>query len=301
VRAGTGRWGWFVSAILLLICALHAATWLRGTLSWELGGDMDAYWNAALRIRDGTPLFPPLADLNAHDVYRYSPWFAAAWVPLTFLPKLAVTLIWVGALFAATASLLVPLRRLGLAGWLLLLILAPLMAQSAFYGQVQPLMVLALAASIPGRAGPLAIGAAASMKVTPILFALVYVARREWGKAALSLVIAAVLSAPMLLVSLADYPFDSGYSLSPASTQPVLYALLAGTVVLAASLAAWDRSRWTLLAAGAATILASPRIYLDMISYLLPVLGRPAAADDSQQVAGVAVVADLCSSRQRRW
>jgi hypothetical protein len=47
--------------------------------------DSDAYWNAAMRLRTGEPLYPVLVNVEDPDIYRYSPWFAVAWIPLTFL------------------------------------------------------------------------------------------------------------------------------------------------------------------------------------------------------------------------
>src|SRR5688572_17869256 len=71
---------------------------------WHLS-DMNAYWDAAMRLRVGGELCPPASDVTASDVYRYSPWFAWLWVPLTSLPRGLVNVAWslilVGASVAA--------------------------------------------------------------------------------------------------------------------------------------------------------------------------------------------------------
>src|SRR5947207_10916394 len=54
---------------------------------WPLH-DMDVYLGAAMRLRSGQPLYIP-GDV-AVDSFWYAPWFAIAWMPLTFLPRLAV-------------------------------------------------------------------------------------------------------------------------------------------------------------------------------------------------------------------
>ena len=77
---------------------------------WHLK-DAGAYWEAAMRLRDGEPLYPPLADHEASEVYRYAPWFAVAWIPLTYLPKDAVLLLWMGLCLGAAIASVAPLAR----------------------------------------------------------------------------------------------------------------------------------------------------------------------------------------------
>src|SRR5919106_4316637 len=70
---------------------------------WHLK-DMNAYWDAGLRLRAGEPLFPPVSDVLASEVYRYSPWFAWLWAPLTLLPREIVNVLWSAVLLAASAA-----------------------------------------------------------------------------------------------------------------------------------------------------------------------------------------------------
>jgi hypothetical protein len=64
--------------------------------------DGDAYWNAAMRLRDGLPLYPLIENQDLPTTYRYAPWLAWLWVPVTYLPH-----------FAALAVARVPVRLRG--------------------------------------------------------------------------------------------------------------------------------------------------------------------------------------------
>jgi len=271
----------YLIAISLAVAGLASMRWVLLS-PWQFGGDMEAYWQAALRIREGLPLYPSLHDLDAHSVFRYSAWFAIMWVPISYLPKAAVVVIWVALQMAATSVVLRPLLGRGAAGWVLLLLLAPLMIQSAWYGQIQPLVVLLITWGLRRGSGPIWVGMSASLKASPLLFALVYVARREWGRAALTLAVAIVLSAPTLLFDISNYPFDAGLTVSFWSTSPLLWLATAAASLAVAVALAWRRSKWTMLAAGSAAILTSPRVYLDMINYLLPAIHHPPPADGAK-------------------
>ena len=115
-------------------------------------------------------------------------------------------------------------------GWgvvLALLVAPPLFAVSAG-GNVQPLMLLALLIGFDRRWGPVAVAIAASMKFTPILLVAAYVARREWWKAGLSVVLAAVLLAPGLFMGITGAGVQSGAAPSLLGVSPVLYAAAVG-------------------------------------------------------------------------
>lgn len=249
--------GWSISNI-----AFHVTAWSLD--------DMDAYWNAAQRLRDGELLYPPLTDTSAADVYRYAPWFAWVWLPLTYLPRLVVEVGWSTVLLVASAVALLPLRRAGLTGVAVAMLLGSFLVWAASVGNVQPLLVAGLVHGVSRRSGPAWVGIAASLKAVPILYALLYLGRREWWRAAAAVVVAALLVAPMLFVDLTHYPAGSGDAPSPLlAVFPPLYLLVvavaaAVTIRLAAAGSPFDR-----LTASVTVLLALPRITLLDLPQLL--------------------------------
>lgn len=252
---------------LAVLLALTSYALLSYALSRQLGSDVSAYWEAAERLRSGGTLYATGAA-NAPDLYRYAPWFAAAWIPLTFLPRDAVTAGWVGLMLAAALISTVPLLRRGPAGWAAMAIFAPTQIEGAIYGNVQPLLVLMLLWGVERRSGPLWIALGASLKAVPIVLAVVYAGRGEWRRAALTAGLTILLVSPALLFDL------SGYSIAAGPRQESLAgvsALLFVPVAVAAMVATWllTRTRFGWLAGGLAMILTLPR-YLDyQIGFLL--------------------------------
>ncbi len=234
---------------------------------WNLV-DMNVYWEAAQRIRAGEPLY---ADgSNTFHAYRYAPWFAAAWVPLTYLPEAFVGAAWSGVLLAASAAVLWPLARLRTTpARLLVVMMLPLLIPMVTGGNVQPLMVAALLYGLPRRSGPVWVGLAASLKVTPILFVLVYLGRREWARAATTLVVAAVLLSPALLLGLSPTTVDPGPVAALPAISPFVYI---GAVAITSLAALWvnaKRPRYGLVAAALAAVVALPRLFLSDVTTLL--------------------------------
>ncbi|HET7056957.1 MAG TPA: glycosyltransferase 87 family protein, partial [Thermomicrobiales bacterium] len=165
---------------LAIVIGWSLANAIQRIGDWSLS-DMDAYWNAATRLREGLPLYPAVPDSGAADVFRYAPWFAWAWVPLTFLPKAAVAVAWSALLVGASAVAIMPIvRQPSLTRIAAAALLGTILLWSAASGNVQPVIVAILVLGIEGRSGPLWVAIAASLKIFPIGFALVYAGRREW-------------------------------------------------------------------------------------------------------------------------
>ena len=242
--------------------------------SWELE-DAEAYWSAALRLRAGADLYPVLADVNAPDVYRYAPWFAWLWVPLTHLPKEVVQAGWSLVLVVAAGAALLPVLRLrSVAAVCLVAVLGGLLVRTASTGNVHTLLIAALVYGVPRRSGPLWVGVAASLKFAPILYTLRYIGRREWGRALVAGSIAAVLLAPALLYDLRAYPSDPGASLSLLSVAgPIPWVVVA--VVCAGLAIRLAAGRFSWAAASVAVLAAIPRLDLYNLTFLLVGLGDP--------------------------
>jgi len=254
-----------VAIAVLVGVAVSHVRWMIA--DWNLH-DMNVYWDAAQRLRSGDSLYADGA--NTFHAYRYAPWFAAAWIPLTYLPKAFVGFAWSTVLLAASAAVLWPLLRMRTTPALLLVVMMlPLLVPMASGGNVQPLMVAALLYGLPRRWGPFWVGLAASLKVAPLLLVLVYMGRREWKNAALTIGIAGALLAPALLMGLSPTTVDPGPVASLPAVSPVLYV---AATVLAITAAAWVSARrpaFGALAAATAALIALPRLFLSDVTILL--------------------------------
>lgn len=264
---------WARSAVAAVAIGVSVAMIILAIRGWTVE-DSSAYWQAALRIRQGLALYPAYPDPGASDVYRYAPWFAYLWVPATYLPKAWVMFGWTVLLLVASVAAVAGLaREPRLAPRLLALLFGSMLIWTAARGNVQPLMILALVIGLPRRSGPFWIGLAASLKAVPIAFALVYVAHRDWKAAAWSVGITAALVGPMPLMGWS--PIDPGPSLSLYhQLSPAVWAVVACGALGAAVLVAVQGSRYAQVAAGVAAILALPRLLVYDITFLAPSAAR---------------------------
>ena len=259
-------------AVRLVIGLLFATTIVRVALIADNWGfeDVDAYWQAALRLRAGEPLYPAAVDPDSYRVFRYAPWFAWLWVPLTYLPQNLVEMAWGGLLAAASAWVLVALARLrSPAAWALALVIAPWLLSLVQVGNIQPLVVAMLAFGVSRASGPVWVGIAASLKAVPALWALVYVARRQWGRVLLAAVIALVLISPVLLFELDGYMTDPGRSFSLYYyVSPAAWAAGAVASAAVATYLAWRRSPWLWVAIAVAAMALAPRSHVTYATFL---------------------------------
>lgn len=252
---------------LAIIIGWSLANVIQRVGDWSLS-DMDAYWNAAMRLRDGAPLYPPVADPSAVDIFKYAPWFAWVWMPLTFLPRPIISVAWSAVLVVASGAAISPLLRVrNLTALAAAALLGSILLWSAASGNVQPLLVASLALGVERRSGPVWIGLAASLKIFPIFYALVYLARRMWGRFIVASAIGAVLWAPALLYDLTDYQRGFGDSPNPfLATSTGVYAGVAVVAIIATMLAARTKFAWLAAASGLVALL--PRVSLIDLSYL---------------------------------
>ena len=226
--------------------------------------DLDSYRLAALRLREGEQLYG--GDVGPFNKYYYAPWFAFAFVPLSYLPWELLAIGW--SVFTIGCSLIAiwPLARHGtVEAWVAAGIFGPTLVALSLSGNVHAPMLAMLVMLLRTRWGPVAIGIAASLKATPILLVIAYVGRREWGRAAVAIGIAAILWAPVLLFDLAPITFESG----GAALRLELWLGLAAVGALSALVVTrrWPRFRW--LASSVAVFLATPRLYVYDVTILL--------------------------------
>jgi hypothetical protein len=238
-------------------------------VDWHMA-DSGAYWQAALRLREGAELYPAITNPEASDVYRYAPWFAWVAVPFTYLPIQVAGAIWSAILIAASCAAVLPLMRerqyLGVAFFW------PVLVGISASGNVHALLIAALVLGVERRSGPLWIAMAASLKAVPILFVVVYLARGEWRHAAATVLLTAALVAPMLLYDLSAYPASAGQAGLLITWLPI-YALAVAAATGATVLLARTPYRW--LAAATAVALALPRFFLYDVTFFLVGAARP--------------------------
>jgi len=274
---------WIALGAAAVLFALVSYALTTYALSRPVGVDVAAYLGAADRLRAGEALYAG-ATANGSDLYRYAPWFAYAWVPLTFLPRDAVTAGWVGLMVAAALLSAAPLLRRGPAGWAAFSVFAPLQLQGAVFGNVQPALVLLLMWGVERRSGPIWIALGASLKGVPLLLALVYAGRGEWARAAWSLLIAAALVLPAFLFDLSAYSTDPGPGqMSLFSVAVPLYVAVAIGLVGLTWAAARTRFAW--LAGSLAMLAALPRLLSYELGFLLVGLA-PRSSEPAQASAG---------------
>lgn len=252
--------------VIALVVGVGVSQLILTIGDWHLS-DAGAYWNAAQRLRDGEPLYPRLADTEASEVYRYAPWFAWAWVPLTLLPREAAYVVWSIILLAASAAALTPLIQRK--AWLLVALFLPIMVGISGIGNVQPLIVAALVLGIERRSGPLWIGLAASLKAVPLLLVATYVGRGEWRRAATAVIVTILVVAPMLLYDLSHYPTGADGAAMLINV-PVLYAIVIAAGILISVRLARGSLRW--LASSTTVALAIPRFFVYDVTFILPAL-----------------------------
>jgi hypothetical protein len=255
-----------VLAILLGYLGYTFASWFQ---AWN-PADGGAYYDAAVRLTHGAPLYPAV-NPEAHEVYRYAPWFAVLWVPLTVLPRDLALHLWSLAMLLCGALAVWPLlRRPTFARVALAALAGQTLVETAMFGNAHPLVVALLVWTVGRRSFPAWVGVAASIKLVPLAIALVWAGRREWGKALISVVMTAALFAPMLLFGVSSYVTDPGTGLlSLYAVSPVLW--LAGAVMaLAATLwLAVTGSRYAWVAAAVLMYLGPPRVVSSYLAFLL--------------------------------
>lgn len=227
--------------------------------------DVNAYWDAAVRLRAGQELYIPHADVGAPEVYRYAPWFAWLWVPLTYLPQDAVRTTWCVMMLGCSTFAVWPMLRTRTEAGLVVTLLAwPMMAYVSIGGNVHAAMVLALVYGVQTRWGPIAIALAASLKAVPLVLALVYLGRRDWGRFAVTVGLTALLVAPMLWYGIEDYTTDPG-----GATLLTGWAWIGGVGVACLATLYFAQGRFAWLAGASAATIAFPRWFIYDASVLL--------------------------------
>ena len=249
---------WMCLVALGIIGGMAGANVIWTLQTWPMG-DIQIYWDAGQRILSGEPLYPGSSPFTS---FRYAPWFAWAWAGFSVLPYWLVAVAWQGALLAACVAIAMPFVRSGVLGVAFAGLMVPLLFAVSAGGNVQALIVVSLLYGVDRRSGPLWIAIAASLRATPILFVAVYAARREWKRFWITLALTAILVAPMLLYNPETLLTDvAGREPGLLYFSPILYLAVAAASVGVVAVLAYRRSPYTIIAAAAAAVVASPKLF----------------------------------------
>ncbi len=128
--------------VIAIIVAIGLVTIGWAFTDWHFN-DLHAYQSAALRIRDDGQLYG--GDVTPWTAYRYAPWFAYAFVPLSYLPWSLLVVTWTGFTLACSVLAVLPLIRDGRAEALALAaIFGPLLVAVSASGNVEAPMIALL-------------------------------------------------------------------------------------------------------------------------------------------------------------
>jgi hypothetical protein len=274
-RERQARLAWNVAAGVGLLAGLQTL-WLH--LTMDPLADIRAYYEAATRLSEGLPLYPPGQDVNLPTAYFYPPLFAMLFRPLALLPFPLAAAIWQAIVIG---SFVLTLLRLGVRRretWIAVCVLASPIAWTLAVGQAHSLVTLLLALGSPA-----AIAFAGQMKLFPILAGLWYVGRRDWRGVGWLLAWTAGLALVQLVLepqATLDFlnAIGTGWvgevrSISPYAISPLLWAVLVGAGALASLL--WAGTRWGWPIAVALATLSPPRLLSYMLMSLLAALREP--------------------------
>jgi len=240
--------------------------------------DVRAYYEAGARLNAGLPLYPPGADPDLAQFYRYPPLLAILFRPLALLPFEVAAGIWEALVLAAFGLTLWRLRVRRPATWLAVGMLGVPIAWALAIGQAQAIVTLLLTLGSPG-----ATAVAGHLKLSPLLVGLYWLGRRDWrnlgwfvawtvGLGLLQLVLEPANTLAFLRMTNLEQ-VGSVHNFSPYALSPLLWA---GLVVIGGAVTLrLGRTRWGWGAAVALSVLASPRLLTYMLMTLLACLRRP--------------------------
>lgn len=248
--------------------------------------DVRAYYDAAVRLNAGQPLYLAGGDPTRPTYYFYPPLMAILMRPFAVLPFHVFALGWACVVLASFVSLV---RTLG-AGrrtFLALGLLGMPLGWALAVGQAHIPMTLLVAIGQPWS-----IALAANVKLFPILIAVWWLGRRNFQAVSALIAWTLVLVVfQLLLEPTGSLAFFSAVgldqvagvqNLSPYAISPILWVVLVAAGGLAALVLA--PTRWGWAAAVTLATLASPRLLVYMLSELLAAVREPRTSTGDRPV-----------------
>ena len=292
-------------AVWLVVLAALYLRW-SASVTWNFV-DLTDFYYGGVSVLDGVDVYAPRPGVLA---FNYPPFAAVAFVPLAVIGLSASKVAFTAATLLAYAVCLIAVRRalgvrwattilLGVAG----LALEPVV-RTLVLGQVGIILmalVLADCFLMPARFRGLLVGIAAGIKLTPALFVVYFLLRRDWRAAAIATatgaatVVVGWLAAPGssqgywlggfdkfdrfgdLAFSPVNQSVRSFVSRVAPDTPPwVMWTAIAAAAVLALSAAVLQarRGQWTsvALSLAGATLLLSPISWTHHWVWVVPTL-----------------------------
>lgn len=248
--------------------------------------DAHAYYEAAVRLNQGQPLYPAGLNPNENHIYLYPPLLAQLLRPLALLPYEWFALGWELIVVATFVWLLQHLGVRERSTWIAVGLLGVPIGWALTIAQAHIPMTLLMA-----MGQPWSIALAANLKLFPALIALYWLGRRDWESLVAFLVWSVLIVAAQLILDSKDtFAFvksvgfdqtgDAGvlrnfsiYTISPLAWAGLLAASCLG-ILLAA------RTRWGWAVAVAVATFAPPRLLTYMLTGLLAAVRRPRPAGE---------------------
>ncbi|HXG26227.1 MAG TPA: glycosyltransferase 87 family protein [Candidatus Binatia bacterium] len=245
--------------------------------------DARAYYDAAVRLNQGRPLYPEGISPNGNEIYLYPPLLALALRPLALLPFEAFALLWELVVIAAFVALV---RYLGVrrkAVWLAIGILGVPIGWCLTIAQAHVPLTFLLALGQPWS-----IALAANLKLTPVVVAIWWLGRRDFQSFMAFLAWMGLFAAIQVALATSDsVAFFSSVGLeqigevrniSPYAISPALWIglVLVGILVVLAL----ARTRWGWAAAVTLATVSPPRLLVYMLMGLLAALRHPRIAGE---------------------
>jgi alpha-1,2-mannosyltransferase len=318
-----GRWGW------LVLCLVAAGYLVRGLLAWAghlpEGGDTAVYQAGASALLNGHPLydsdFLPGEPFYAQLPFTYAPFATALFLPLVLFPvQIAWGLLNAVSVLAMGFVVYAVLRKVprrpewlvpewGAAAVSVVMLVTKPVEMTLGYGQVNLVLMAMVVADVlvvsgaPGRLGRFGgvlVGAAAAVKLTPLIFVVHVLLTGRKADAARAAGTFAGLQAVMLLIAPHDTlrfwthtVFDSSrigptassfnqslgsvvrrLSESASWSQPVAYAagavLAVGALILVRRFDRLDRPVHAMLVTAFLALLISPVSWLHHWVWIVP-------------------------------
>lgn len=159
--------------------------------------DVGVFRDAGNALVNGDPLYDGFPTRSGF-AFIYPPFAALLFVPLTWLPEVAMDIAWNTAIILAIFAVIgMACHRLGLERWWMWAIgltglstLLDTVHMNLYYGQINVFLILLVAADVlgytPKKIRGIGVGIAAGIKLTPAAYGVIFLVRKDWWSVARS-------------------------------------------------------------------------------------------------------------------